>query len=1108
VTSVIGDDFFVLSRQRRDSRPLSHLLPYVMCGRALDLEPLHLLDDGALGFALEFDAPVVDTEITAEDTISGLIDQSLRALPAGVYWQWFIRSNTFVEQELETYMSQPGIDPVAKACASQYVQRWRTAQREGFFPKDASVNFFPRSQSILLSLKSPPFPPKQLSFTTIFSRASQAETTAKRFVDAARNLLAVLATHGIQAKPVGSDRLANWVADLLFPWRRFARPPIFTNLHSVREAVAAAGHIESVALRGFCTVSDGTEAHHRIVSMLWHPRAVRPGMLNDLILLRPTLCVSLCSRVLPLATSTLQLKAQSFFNARASNRFNLVETQARADALGDVEQRLFSEGERLIDGRLQVHVIEATPEEAEDAARVVCAHLRELDIEAALEEDIGSSLILRGCLPFTVNEATERKLRRGRRFLSRDFADMHPAGGSWKGFSRSDQDMNLETPKAAPIVMYSNPVGEALFLDPSKAERNPHALVVGQSGSGKSFFVHDYLLHLWRLPDVRLFLVSIKPDYRKLALLLGRYVELSLDSAESLNPFAGAPTLENQARWVAALSLMITEGRPNHQLPRELEILLQDAALAASARNWDSERLRPIRETVLEDICLELERRAGTVGRNLSFQLLPYRRGPFRRLFNGQRTLRFEERFVFFNLGNILQQPCSAAASFCVFNLIDQVMHEPSLRAIPKGLIADEVWALVQDPFAAAILERSLKAYRSLGGFAVPIVQDPRDLDTPAGRAILVNTASKVILPMDRSGQNEISRFVRLNDRELELVRNLRLVKRRYSEFFVSVEGIHSAKGLVIPDPLRYAISTTDPVDEAELERLFQETGDMLQAVQQFAQTTPYGIRGHDGSSRTSLGRASWVLLLSLLLLSAAVVLLCVSAGFRFGPKTATPPATSEVRVKDRQKAAEEAARLLSGAQGIVDADPTSLATPLTQMIESGNVGPQPATINELREFARTLSRDVESTREASKGKTVSGTPSHLASIALPNKATNSRAQIPDQIEDALTAKDGDSLSQMPLDAHLLTFSPVLFPGELLDVRVDQTPPQARLRRRTGTESVDGAWFEPGDSPTPDWMLVNVQTNAATLMSSRGDLVQLSVVNSPSRIGDQTLPEP
>ncbi len=828
-----------LRRPGRATRPLADLLPYEMSGTIGEFGPVHLLSDGAVGYAVEFDVPAVDTRLDGEARMAGLIDQALRLLPYDVQWQWFMLPSSFIEPQLQHYLTQPGHDAIGQACAWQFVQRWRDAQHQGFFPSDPENNFFPRSQSIVLALKSAPLGLVEVPLNGWRRPADDLRRRSAGFVMAAQTLQGTLASGGIQAEPVSADRLANLVADLLFPWRRFQHPPLRTGLHSVRQAVSSLGRIDPLEAGGFRTVGAGGQSHHRVASMLWHPRAVRPGMLNALAQIRPCLSISLSGRVLDAAASTLRLKAQGLLNARSANRFNEVETQARAQALGDVERRLFAEGERLVEGRLQVHLIEATAQAADEAAQAVCDGLRDLEIEAAQEEDIGSSLILRGCLPFAVYEDTERKLRRRRRFLSRDFADMHPAGGCWTGLrNRADEP----SAGAAPIVMYANSAGQALFVDPTKAERNPHALIVGQSGSGKSFFVHDYLLHLWRLPQVRLYLISIKPDYRKLALLLGRYIELSLDSAESLNPFGGAPTPENQARWVAALALMLTEGRTDRTLTREQEIALQEAALAASARNWDSGREQAIAQTVLDDVCAQLERRTGSVGRELAFQLLPYRRGPYRRLFNGPRSLGASDRFVFFNLGNILRQPCSAAACFCVFSLIDEIMHDPSLRAVPKGLIADEAWALVQNPFAAAILERSLKAYRSLGGFALPIVQDPRDLDTPAGRVMLVNTATKIVLPMDRSGQDDIARFVRLNERELELVRNLRLIKRRYSEFFVSIEGFHSAKGLLIPDPLRYAISTTDPVDEDRLERLYRETGDMLAAVQRFARDLPFGV--------------------------------------------------------------------------------------------------------------------------------------------------------------------------------------------------------------------------------------------------------------------------
>jgi hypothetical protein len=468
---------------QRESLPLVNLLPYLMCGRVGNFEPVHLLDDGALGFAVEFDVPVVDTVVDGEDAISGLIDQALRALPDGVQWQWFVQSSSFVESQLQLYLAQASCDPVAQVCTAHYVQRWRAAQREGFFPQELAANFFPRSQSILVALKSAPLHSTRGPLAAMFHRAGKLDAVVADFIEAARGLQAMLATQGIGASALGADQLANWVADRLFPWRRFDHAPVQTGLHSVREAIASLGRIDPVEMRGFRTVSAGTEAHHRVTSMLWHPRAVRPGMLNTLVLLRPCLSVSLSGRVLPLASSTLQLKTQGLLNARSANRFNEVETQARAQALNDVEHRLFSEGERLIEGRLQVHLIEPTAEEAEDAARVVCSHLRELDIEAAQEEEIGSSLILRGCLPFAIYEVTERKLRRRRRFLSRDFADIHPCGGCWRGMPPSPERPGT---RPGPIVMYSNPVGEALFLDPSKAERNPHALWSANQAPGKA----------------------------------------------------------------------------------------------------------------------------------------------------------------------------------------------------------------------------------------------------------------------------------------------------------------------------------------------------------------------------------------------------------------------------------------------------------------------------------------------------------------------------------------------------------------------------------------------------------------------------------------------
>lgn len=845
-------------------RPLADELPYLHCGSFGGFGPLHLLSDDTLGFAFTFPVPVVDTVPDGEQSISDGVCAMIGAMRPGAHWQWFLHGSNNVEPALQRYQSQPGTDVAGRMFGKAFLARWRAAQGHGFFPNDSDINFHPRSQWITVALKSAPLGMASNSLieyardtlrsawrqvrrenAALPNTGKQVTARIDQFVAMVRDVLSAAGEQGWNTQAVDSSDLIRWLAGILFPQYPCGQLPVAGPVeyplaaNEIRTAISAIGRVDGLSARGFRTVAAGAARHHRVVSMLWQPRAVFPGMLNVLPRLRPVMNVCITASAQSALTSLLQIKARSLLNARSTHRLNETEMHARSEALREVEERIFSEGERIIDMRLQVHVCEETAELADDAARAVCKHLGGLEMPATAEDDIGSSLLLRACLPFAIYGETEQKLRRRRRLLSRDCADLHPAGGCWTGIGPDRADGSPLHP--GPIVMYSNALGEPLFIDPTKAEKNPHALVVGQSGSGKSFFVHDYLLHLWRLPQVRLFLISIKADYRKLALLLGKYIEVSLDSEISLNPFCGAPNRENQARWFAALELMLTQPGSDEHLTREAEIALQGAALAAAQHNWDAASNAALRETVLEDVCIELERTGGISGRQLAARLHPYRRGPYARLFNAPRGVTPTDRFVFFNLGNVLRLPCAALASFCIFSLIDETMTDPELRAVPKGLIADEVWALVKNAHAAAILERSLKAYRSLGGFAIPIVQDPQDLDTPSGRVMLVNTATKIILPMDRSGQTELQRFVRLNEREAEIVANLRLYKRCYSEFFISIDGMLSAKGLLIPDPLRYAIATTDPVDEHRIEQHFRQSGNMLDAVQSFAKASPYG---------------------------------------------------------------------------------------------------------------------------------------------------------------------------------------------------------------------------------------------------------------------------
>jgi len=334
---------------------------------------------------------------------------------------------------------------------------------------------------------------------------------------------------------------------------------------------------------------------------------------------------------------------------------------------------------------------------------------------------------------------------------------------------------------------------------------------------------------------------------------------------------------------------------------------------------------------------------------------------------------------------------------------------------------------------------------------------------------------------MDRTGQDEIGRYVRLNERELELVRNLRLVKRRYSEFFVSIEGIHSAKGLLIPDPLRYAISTTDPADEAELDRLYAESGDMLQAVQRFARETPYGIAAG--------GRAHWKLLAPVAI--AAIALALALAWPQRGAQK-FPQATPQPQITERQNAAEQAARLLSSEPlpnplAPATANASDLASnPASSSAAAAKPERPEQSIEELQALARSWVAASHSDTDPAASAPPKAVTDASAMRQL-RRAHEVRQPIPERIEDASTADSADPLQAMTAQVSVLMLSAESLPWVLLEVRTSPKPPQARL----AADSTDGAWFEPGDSPTPGWMLVRVEQASATLMSDSGEFVQL-----------------
>jgi len=811
---------------------LAPFLPYENGVQAAGVEHALALRDGGLGFAFALAVPAVEAVPDGRAWVAHAIDSLVRTLPAGWVLQVFRRNQSRFEAALRLYEQRAGgVGSALAPLARTQLARLRDAQRDGFFPRDAALNFHPTTEDLLFALRTPPC--RALNPLAGARAAAQRDDELRATFRAA---VQSMRAAGLAFELMPAPQLVGYIASLLNPALAHRtpayRPDVSAN--DASEAVAAMVDIrpdaEHAWFRGFVSADAGVERHFRVVSMMWQPAGMSDGMLDELFQPLRDLTVVATFRALDQGATRVAMKTRRFVNNRMRLPWNAEELEAINESISTAIARNF-EGERYVLFRLQAVLHEASAEAADDAAAYVANGLHtRFDVPALVEQDIGGSLILQGCLPFAASASAERGFARQRRMMSHDAAGLAFAAGTWSGIAR---DVN---------TLYVNRWGRPLMVSTYHADTNANFMLSGGSGGGKSFWVHDLAIQELRIPGARLYLTSVKADYKKLALAYGRYVELDLDGAHSINPFNGAPTPANVEFWTEVLTAIVVDGSSASHVTREERLLLADAAKLAAEDT--ALRYHGARETLLSHIVEKLAGFEGRMGSQLAQRFRDYYGdGKYARLFDRASTLSLEDRLVFFNLRLVASMSCANAAMLAIFRFVDGVMTDPQLTGVPKTLLVDEGWATQRDDFSARLVERAARIYRSFGGRFGAVSQSFEDFDTPFGRALLANTATKIVLPQDASSLAKIRNYIALNDAEFELVRSLRMVKGAFGEFFVRIEGKGATVGRVVPDALRYAVATTDAQDVAVIEDyVVQAHGRWNDAIERFAREYPRGV--------------------------------------------------------------------------------------------------------------------------------------------------------------------------------------------------------------------------------------------------------------------------
>ncbi|QAT16681.1 putative conjugative transfer protein TraC [Candidatus Velamenicoccus archaeovorus] len=511
-----------------------------------------------------------------------------------------------------------------------------------------------------------------------------------------------------------------------------------------------------------------------------------------------------------------------------------IEAQEKKEELDSVVKETFSSGHKIIYPRIHFIVSGESQESCNNLTDNMLNALSRMGAEGLKEEIIAGSLFL-SCLPLCFDHHYEKFIKRTRRIVSDNLADMLPLYGSVRGTQ-------------APAQLYLNRRGEPVFWDFFDSNTNPHTIVIGASGSGKSFFVNDFILQNARL-DSHFFVLDKGDSYKKLCSVLGgQYIRFELNDPVTINPFLKVPDAEHLAFLVTMLSQMCSGGDERERLLREHEGVLQQAILAAYKGKTKDQEL------VLSDVVEKLKshscnRKLGvgeSIGIKLALKLRSFtKEGPFGKFFDGKNQFSLGAKFTVFELGNLSShQDLQVVVLLNIMYFITHFVSQSEMKPKRKFLLIDEAWSLLKLQNTADFITNSFKTYRKYRCSCCAITQEITDLiGKECGIAIQANAANKVFLKQEPNVIDSLRGFASLSDKEIELLKSVETQKGRFSEALMISD---SSRGVIrlVPDPFLYWLATSDAKDNAYLEEKVKKfEGRYLEALSECAKEKPYGLR-------------------------------------------------------------------------------------------------------------------------------------------------------------------------------------------------------------------------------------------------------------------------
>jgi hypothetical protein len=346
-----------------------------------------------------------------------------------------------------------------------------------------------------------------------------------------------------------------------------------------------------------------------------------------------------------------------------------------------------------------------------------------------------------------------------------------------------------------PIIWGEHPRTGAPIIWDRWAATNPHALVIAESGSGKTYAVSGLLVQELALGEDALLILDPKfQEYRRLVTALGgAYVSLSKNAGYHINPLELPRLTPERAQAVRELEedlLGQRIGVVKALISRELKAqgtLLDGAGLAAiedaitaayAARGITADPRTFVRPMpILSDAQAALENTSEELARALALCT----RGTVGDLFNHPSNIPTDNPLLALDLSALLRADDEVLSRLIPSVVMDffvtTAINRPTGRR--AHLVLDEAHALLHTEAGSRTLQTIFRIGRSLQFKATVITQSLSDLDeSEHTRVLLENARTKLLLGLngDSGAVARAAQIVNLGEQEAAYLASCRKV--------------------------------------------------------------------------------------------------------------------------------------------------------------------------------------------------------------------------------------------------------------------------------------------------------------------------------------------